>query len=103
MSTQIVYTYKEAQAQLDELCHNVIQSREIVLIEREDGENVALIAADELSSMKETIHLLSSRANASRLYDALEQAKAKVIKPQTINELFEELGIDANDEDEIDE
>ena len=69
----------------------------MVILEREDGKNVALIAADELSSMEETIYLLSSPANAARLYAALEQAKARTVKPQTIDELFEELESDSSD------
>lgn len=92
MSNKI--TYEQAQARLDELCNQVVESREAVIIERKDGENVALIAADELSSMQETIYLLSSPANAVRLYAALERAKAGVVQPQTIDELFEELEIE---------
>jgi len=94
MSTHHNITYEEAQANLDELCNQVVESLDIVVIEREGGENVALIAANELSSMEETIYLLSSPANATRLFAALEQAKAGTIKPQTIEQLFDELQLD---------
>ncbi len=90
-------TYKQAQSNLDQLCNQVVESQNVVILEREDGKNVALIAADELSSMEETIYLLSSPANAARLYAALEQAKARTVKPQTIDELFEELESDSSD------
>jgi len=89
-------TYEQSQANLDELCNQVVESRNVVILEREDGKNVALIAADELSSIQETIYLLSSPANAACLYAALEQAKSCTVKPQTIDELFEELDIDIN-------
>lgn len=56
--TQVTYT--EAQANLDELCEQVISDREAIVITRKDGENVALIAADELSSLLETVYLLRS-------------------------------------------
>lgn len=92
MSTQI--PYEQAQANLDELCNRVVENRDVLLIERDGGKNVALIAADELSSMEETIYLLGSPANATRLYAALEQAKAHTVKPQTVDELFEELQLD---------
>lgn len=92
MSTQV--SYKQAQANLDELCNQVVENRNVVIVEREGGKNVALIAADELSSMEETLYLLNSPANAVRLYAALEQAKARTVKPQTIDELFEELQLD---------
>lgn len=88
-------TYKQAQSNLNQLCNQVVESQNVVILEREDGKNVALIAADELSSMEETIYLLSSPANAARLYAALEQAKARTLKPQTIDELFEELESDS--------
>jgi antitoxin YefM len=97
-------TYKQAQSNLDELCNQVVESQNVVILEREDGKNVALISADELSSMadelssmEETIYLLSSPANAACLYAALEQAKARTVKPQTIDELFEELESDSSD------
>jgi antitoxin YefM len=90
-------TYEQAQANLDELCNQVVEGQNVVILEREDGKNVALIAADELSSMEETIYLLSSPANAACLYAALEQAKARTVKPQTIDELFEELESDSPD------
>jgi antitoxin YefM len=83
--------YSEAQAKLDELCTQVVSSHDAVIIEREGGENVALIAADELISMKETLHLLSSPENAFRLFAALEEVESGNLKPQTLDELIEEL------------
>ncbi|MCU0544366.1 MAG: type II toxin-antitoxin system Phd/YefM family antitoxin [Oscillatoriaceae cyanobacterium Prado104] len=89
--TQVTYT--EAQANFDELCEQVINDREAIVITRKDGENVALIAADELSSLLETVYLLRSPKNAERLLSALEQAKARTVKPQTVSELRQELGL----------
>ncbi|MEI2583531.1 type II toxin-antitoxin system Phd/YefM family antitoxin [Scytonema sp. PRP1] len=89
--------YAEAQANLDEVCNQVVLSRDAVIIEREGSENVALIAADELSSMKETLYLLSSPENAARLFAALEEAGSGNLKPQTLDELLEELENDDED------
>lgn len=95
-------TYEQSQANLDELCNQVVESGNVVILERDDGKNVALIAADELSSIQETLYLLSSPANAACLYAALEQAKSRTVKPQTIDELFDELEIEINlDECEV--
>ncbi|NJM71979.1 MAG: prevent-host-death protein [Scytonema sp. RU_4_4] len=90
--------YSEAQANLDELCNQVVLSRDAVIIEREGNDNVALIAADELSSMKETLYLLSSPENAARLFAALEEVQSGNLKPQTLDELLEELENDDEDE-----
>ncbi|HLO50485.1 MAG TPA: type II toxin-antitoxin system Phd/YefM family antitoxin [Kamptonema sp.] len=91
--TQTQVTYTEAQANLDELCEQVISDRDAIIITRKDGENVALIAADELTSLIETVYLLRSPKNADRLLSALEQAKARTVKPQTLRELRQELGL----------
>jgi antitoxin YefM len=56
--TQTQVTYTEAQVNLDRLCEQVISDRDAIIITRKDGENVALIAADELASLLETLHLL---------------------------------------------
>ena len=82
--TQVTYT--EAQANLNELCEQVISDRDAIIITRSDGENVALIAADELASLLETVYLLRSPKNAERLLSTLEQAKARTVKPQTVSE-----------------
>ncbi|MBD2500146.1 type II toxin-antitoxin system Phd/YefM family antitoxin [Anabaena azotica] len=89
--------YAKAQANLDELCNEVILSRDVVIIEREGSENVALIAADELISMKETLYLLSSPDNAVRLFAALEEVESGELQPQTLEELLEELENDEED------
>ncbi|WP_333149826.1 MULTISPECIES: type II toxin-antitoxin system Phd/YefM family antitoxin [unclassified Microcoleus] len=68
-------------ANLDELCEQVISDRDAIIITRKDGENVALIVADELASLLETLHLLRSPKNADRLLSALKQAKARTAKP----------------------
>ncbi|TFI54816.1 type II toxin-antitoxin system Phd/YefM family antitoxin [Mastigocladus laminosus UU774] len=84
-------SYAEAQTKLDELCNQVASSRDAVIIEREGSDNVALISADELSNMKETLYLLSSPENAARLFAALEEVESGNLKPQTLDELLEEL------------
>jgi antitoxin YefM len=41
-----------------------VQDREVVLVRRRKGGDVALVAADELAGLLETAHLLRSPANA---------------------------------------
>lgn len=67
-------TYTNARANFAGLCDEVTENREIVLIRRRKGNNVAMIAADELQSLVETTHLLRSPKNAERLLSALERA-----------------------------
>ena len=67
-------TYTNARANLAGLCDEVTENREIVVIRRRKGNNVAMIAADELQSLVESVHLMRSPKNAERLLAALERA-----------------------------
>jgi len=87
-------TYTTARANFANLCNEVTANREIVIINRRGYEDVALIAASELSSLAETAHLLRSPKNAERLLKALNRAKAGTVKPQTMRQLRREVGLE---------
>ena len=97
MSTQIPYI--DAQVNLDQLCDRVIETGEAVIITRSDGKNVALVSEAELSSLLETLYLLRSPANATRLTTALERSKTGTIQPQAIDELYKRFGLEADNND----
>jgi antitoxin YefM len=86
-------TYSQARANLAKLCDKVSGNREIVIINRRNAEDVAIIAAGELSGIIETAHLLRSPRNARRLLTALNRSQGKKRKPQTIQELRREIGL----------
>ena len=86
-------TYSKARANLATLCNEVAGNKEVVLINRRNGEDVALISASELSSLLETAHLLRSPKNARRLLTALNRALGRTERPQTVQELRKELGL----------
>lgn len=88
-------TYSRARASLAALCTRAEQDREVILIQRRGREDVALIAASELTGLLETAHLLRSPANAERLLTALARAQAHVTEPQTLDDLRREVGLDA--------
>ena len=85
-------TYTAARANLARLCDRATQDRETVIIKRRGAEDVALVAADELSSLLETLHLLRSPANAARLLSALNDALQGAGAPETVDALRRELG-----------
>lgn len=72
-------------ANLAELCRSVVADRDEV-IRRRGAEDVALISAAELASLKETAHLLRSPKNAARLLTALARAKDRAVPPQSLKE-----------------
>lgn len=92
MATEI--TYSKARANLASLLDQVTDNREVVIITRRDGEDVAVVAAAELRSLLETAHLLRSRSNASRLLKALDRARNRKRRPQTLERLRRDVGID---------
>jgi antitoxin YefM len=87
-------TYTQARTQLAALLDAVTNNREVVIIQRRDAEDVALIAADELTSLLETAHLLRSPANAERLLTALARVRQRTGAPQSLDELRREVGLD---------
>jgi len=87
-------TYTQARANFATLLDQVTQNREVVIIQRRGGENVAMITADELSSILETAHLLRSPANAKRLLSALNRVRKESGTPQTIDDLRTDVGFE---------
>jgi antitoxin YefM len=76
-TTYIRTTISEAQAHLDEFCDAVVCNRKVVIIKRPIGADVALVAADELSGLIETLYLLRSPRNARRLFTALKRVRCR--------------------------
>ena len=93
MPDSYVTTYSKARATLAALCDQVVSSREPVLIRRRGKEDVALVSAEELASLRETAHLLRSPANARRLLTSILRAQQQELPPSSIDELRRELGL----------
>lgn len=93
-------TYTQARENLAATLDDVADNNAIVVIKRRGGKDVAMIAADELSSLMETVHLLRSPNNARRLLDALEQSLNHTTEPTTVEELKQDLGIERQKETE---
>jgi len=87
-------SYTEARQKFASLLDRVTDERDIVYIRRRGRERVALVAADELSSLMETAHLLRSPKNATRLLNALRRALSRTGRAQTLASLRRELGLE---------
>jgi antitoxin YefM len=75
----------------------VTEDREVIIINRRNSRDVALVAADELSGLLETAHLLRSPKNARRLLTALTRAKTNKSKAQSVEKLRREMGLDSRE------
>jgi antitoxin YefM len=87
-------TYTQARASLASLLDQVTNNREVVIIQRRGGEDVAMISADELAGILETAHLLRSPNNAKRLLSAIDRVRKESGTPQTIAKLRTEVGFE---------
>ena len=87
-------TYTQARANLAKLLDKVSLNKEIVIINRKNAENVALVSESELSGLLETAHLLRSPQNAKRLLKSLLKVQEKGGVPQSINDLRQEFGLE---------
>ncbi len=87
-------TYSQARASLAKLLDAVVDDREIVIIQRKNGQRAALIDADELESLMETAHLLSSPKNAERLLAALERSLKGEARRMSLEEIRHKVGLD---------
>lgn len=88
-------TYTQARENFARLCDEAANNQEVVFIRRRNAEDVALIAASELSGLLETAHLLRSPKNARRLLAALQRASERTVEPQSVADLRHDLGLDA--------
>lgn len=61
-------SYSQVQDNLGYVLDNDYDRREIIVIKRQNGKNIALIAEDELSSLLESVYLPRSPENAKRLF-----------------------------------
>ncbi|NMC47800.1 MAG: type II toxin-antitoxin system prevent-host-death family antitoxin [Chloroflexi bacterium] len=87
-------TYTQARAGLAKLLDEVTHNREIVIIQRRNEEEVAMIAASELESLTESAYLLRSPANAERLLTTLNRALKEEGEPRSLKEIRGEVGLD---------
>ena len=90
----ITMTYTQARANLAKLLDEVSLNKEVVIINRKNAENVAMVSESELSGILETAHLLRSPKNAQRLLKTLLKIQDSKEIPQSIDELKREFGLE---------
>jgi antitoxin YefM len=87
-------TYTALREKLAGFLDRVTDDNEVVIVRRRGRRDVAILPADELSSLLETAHLLSSRKNAQRLLRSLDRANRGEGTPETIESLRRSVGLD---------
>ena len=69
----IAANYTELRTDLKKYLDEVEENNETLIIKRGTGKGTVLISMDEYNSLMETVHLLSSKRNADRLFESIEQ------------------------------
>jgi antitoxin YefM len=84
----IAANYTEFRNELKNYLDNVEFNNETLIIKRGSGKGTVLISLEEYNSIMETLHLLSSKKNAKRLFESIEQMKSgKKAQHKLIEEL----------------
>lgn len=79
----IAANYSEFRTDLKKYLDRVEDNNETLVIKRKTGKGAVMISLDEYNSIMETMHLLSSKRNADRLYESIQQLKSgKTVAPK---------------------
>ena len=69
----IAANYTEFRTALKGYLDSVENDKETLIIKRKSGKGAVIISLEEYNSIMETLHLLSSKKNAERLFESIDQ------------------------------
>jgi len=87
-------TYTALRQGLAGFLDQVTDDREVVIVRRRGARDVAIVAADELSGLMETAHLVRSPKNAQRLFESLRELDGGGGQVMPLEELRRSVGLD---------
>ena len=71
-----IITYSEARGSLKSVLDAVHDDADVTVISRRDGADAVVMSLDHYQSIMETMHLLSTPANAAHITKSIAQHKA---------------------------
>ncbi len=71
-----VISYSDTRERLKEVMDQVVADHQPVVISRQKAESVVMVSLADWHAIEETMHLLSSPANASRLKLSIDELNA---------------------------
>jgi len=71
----IAANYSEFRTHLKKYLDDVEHNNETLILKRGSGNGTVIISLDEYNSIMETVHLLSSKKNADRLFESIKEIK----------------------------
>jgi len=80
-------SYTDLRANLAQYMEEVCDSRDALVVTRQNARSVVLMSEEEYEGMLETLHMLRSPANAARLLRSIEEADSgKLIEHSLIDD-----------------
>jgi antitoxin YefM len=71
-----IINFSDARGNLRAVIDQVVEDADVTVIARRDAPDAVVMSFDYYSSLMETVHLLSSPANAAHLARSIAQARA---------------------------
>lgn len=79
-----IVNFSDARNSLRAVIDQVVEDADVTIISRRDAPNAVIMSLDHYNSLIETVHLLSSPANAAHLAKSLSQARAGQAQPREL-------------------
>ncbi|NML62036.1 type II toxin-antitoxin system prevent-host-death family antitoxin [Massilia sp. RP-1-19] len=79
-----IINFSDARGSLRTVIDQVVDDADVTVISRRDAPDAVIMSFDHYSSLMETVHLLSSPANAAHLGRSIEQARRGHAQPREL-------------------
>lgn len=79
-----IINFSEARNSLRNVIDQVVEDADVTVISRRDAPDAVVMSFEYYSSLMETVHLLSSPANAAHLAKSIAQARAGEVKQREL-------------------
>lgn len=81
-----IVNFSDARNNLRAVIDQVVEDADVTVIARRDAQDAVVMSFDHYSSLMETVHLLSSPANAAHLARSIAQTRAGKAQPRELVE-----------------
>ena len=79
-----IINFSDARNSLRAVIDQVVEDADVTVISRRDAPDVVVMSFDHYSGLVETVHLLSSPANAAHLAKSIKQSKGGHARPRDL-------------------
>jgi antitoxin YefM len=84
-----IINFSDARNSLRTVIDQVVEDADVTVISRRDAPDAVVMSFDHYSSLMETVHLLSSPANAAHLAKSIAQARSGQAEHRELIEVFD--------------